>query len=498
MRKLAIVTFFAAVTFAATQLNFGIAHADIGPTPINSQGGTVRPASNTNVVMQDEKVVLTYAAPKGTGEDKTMDVHVTATFTMKNDAAPETMNVYFPSSDSTFVEGFEGKDITNFAVNGKEVTNTTNVAAGFGGSGSTIKAFWWSQNFPTGTTTINVSYDSQSNIRFGLFNLTYVLGTGRNWSGTIKNGEVDFVLPIKNIPQYAVTATPPILKASDLPYTLSGNTIKVNFSDYEPAADAAIALGVGDPDVINTVQQDIAAKPKTVDAYLSIANLFRSLSGGPHCVVCTKPAAAQADYYYTLALDAATNETELNKVFATYAWGDGTKNLTPLIDLFTYFARHQTCADSDSTCWENEMALTEVPFTFDTKTKLASYSDFLAKYACRERAYNTQMASIVEVYAGKTVSSCPVTTPSATTEPSQTKTTTAPSIPWLLIGLVSGGVVVLAAGIVTTVLIIRHRRKMVAPQGKQVAAPDNKNKTEPTNADSESETKPVPGKVKKT
>lgn len=458
------------------QLHPGIVKADVGPTPTPPQGGTLQPAVTTNVAMDDEKVTLTYGKPVTVSDPlanspKYMDVHVNAVFTMNNTGAAETIKVYFPASDADFVNGYSEEKIANFTVNGAAVTGLVDVPAGFGKEGTTIKAYQWQQTFPSGTSTLTVSYDSRSDYKYGYFYLTYVLGTGRNWAGNIKTGEVSFVLPA-NVPAYAVTAKPPILKASSLPYTLSGNTIKVSFTNYEPAADAAIDLGVNDLTTIAKVEAQATQKTQTLETYLTMANDLWALAQGPHCFMCTD-AATQAEKYYDLALDKATNQADLERVFTAYTWGANspTMTLTKLYQLFTTFASHKECGSTDTACWDQwENFNRTTPYAFNLTTGAPGHPDFLALYACRLRPYDKTNSETVETYAGKKLATCPIKTVSATTTPTtgsvQTSKTAAKKTDWKQIGIIAGGAVVVLGIVIFAVV---HRRSVMKPARKEGA-----------------------------
>ncbi|HEY5667648.1 MAG TPA: hypothetical protein VIR03_00625 [Candidatus Saccharimonadales bacterium] len=470
MRKY-ILLFVLIVGVCIGQLHPGIVKADIGPTSTPPQGGTLQPAATTNVAMDDEKVTLTYGQPRTISDplansSKYMDVHVNAVFTMNNTGAAETIKVYFPASDADFVNGYSEDKITNFTVNGAPLTGLVDVPAGFGKEGTTIKAYQWQQAFPSGTSTLTVSYDSRSDYKYGYFYLTYVLGTGRNWAGTIKTGEVNFVLP-SSVPAYAVTSKPPILKASSLPYTLSGNTIKVSFTNYEPAADAAIDLGVNDLTTIAKVEAQAAQKTQTLETYLTMANDLWVISQGPHCLMCTD-VASQAEKYYGLALDKATSQADVERVLMAYSWGANPPALTlaKLYGIFTTFAQHQDCDNTGASCDDWETLQRSTPFGFNASTKVVTHADFLALYACRLRPFDAANSAVVETYAGKKLATCPVKTVSATTTTPTTgnvqATKTAAKKPWLLPSIIAGGIVAFIA-LITLVVIIIKRRKAHRP-----------------------------------
>ncbi|MDI6740993.1 MAG: hypothetical protein QME74_11615, partial [Candidatus Edwardsbacteria bacterium] len=235
------------------------AYADVGPPPIFTQGGILdTEAESTNVSMARETVTLRYGLPREVGGDAVewygavteMPVHVTASFVMRNNGSEETISVYFPSNDAAFVGAGSGMDTTvdNFTVNGRTLgtENEANISVQIRGETQPILAYQWQQTFPPGQdTTINIEYDSRSGRDYGIYYLTYILGTGRGWQGPIGDGTVTFVLP-KPLTSYGLVDQPPFLEKTDLPYAVSGDSVTLALNNYEPDPDTVITLGVYD------------------------------------------------------------------------------------------------------------------------------------------------------------------------------------------------------------------------------------------------------------
>lgn len=491
-RCVKIATFIVSV-MAVTLLAAGAARADIGPAQIYAEGGALKPAANTNVSMESEKVVLTYKQPEKLSGDTgfmVMRAHVTAQFKMNNPSQnKQTMKLYFPADDAQYAGGMGvDTDITNFSVNGAKLTsNAVQVEVGsdtFGYSGKggsvNIKAYQWDQSFPAGETTITVEYDTMSGQQFEMYDLTYVLGTGRNWSGPIKQGEVDFVFPDKVQP-YAVTGDVPLLKENKLAYTIEDKTIKVAFTDYEPASGDVIVLGIADPTVVGQIEKAKQVKPQTVDSTINIASLFRGLSVGAHCYLCVDPAAEISKSYYTQAFNMAKSKDEVNKVMQSLAFGGQTgeyQTFAKMYEWFDYFTKNRACDVNDSNCSTEEYMFSNVtPFgpAQASFTSAPSNADLLALYACRLRPYDLTASVAVEDYANKRYESCPTKEPqtdqNAMTTPSETKlasqnTASQNQINWLLLaGIVAGSWVVLGVIIVVIAAISRHHRNKTAKRG---------------------------------
>lgn len=480
----------------------GMAKADIGPAQVYAEGGTLKPSAGTDISMDYEKVVLTYGQPQKMQDQTEADVipaHVVAQFKMNNPSKDDQkMKIYFPADDSQYVGGWgddKGKDITNFAVNGAKIgSGVVNVKIdkntfGYNNYDSlTIKAYQWDQTFKPGETTITVEYDTMSAKNFGVYNLTYVLGTGRGWSGPIKQGEVDFVFPDK-VQSYAVVDHAPRLKDNKLSYIIDDKTIKVAFTNYEPADGDAIALGISDPAAVSEIEKAKQVKPQTLDSTIRIAGLFRSLSGGGHCYLCVEPSAEVAKNYYSQAFSMASSKDELNKAMASLAFGNTPSEYQTwdkMFNWFSYFTEHRTCDTNDEMCNEDMYVFSNVmPFApSQLNSGLPSNADLLALYACRLRPYDFDKSVMVENYAGQRIESCPTKEPqadqNAMTTPGQTAGDTAKkqdaSMSWpLLLGVVAGSWLVLGAiiGLVAAVIKWHHHRKVVKTS-KQPKAKDAK------------------------
>jgi hypothetical protein len=474
-----------ALTIAASLFGVvGAGHADVGPSPVYSEGGILRPAGVTDIVMKSEKVTLTYSSPTTNKGEAVMKAHVVAQFKMNNPAASaKTMNVYFPSDDGQYAQGVGGADITNFTVDGKKLSSAlVDVSAGYH-TGSdpkstevTIRAYQWSQTFAAGESTVTVEYDTMAGKAYGMYDLTYVLGTGRNWSGVIGSGEVDFVLP-GDLPAYAVTGKAPMVKQNKLQFTVSGKTIKVAFTNYEPAADDVIVLGVGDPTVVANIEKLKQTKPQTLDTTLQIANNLRVLSSGAHCMLCTAPPSTEAETYYDKALDLSTTKDQLDSVLRAYAFGGSPAaddTLAKLFDWFAYFTPHHFCMDSDAACGEKQYMLDQTtPFSTPYGSSALTHTDFLALYACRVRPFDANGASLVENFIIKRLESCPVAqtkAPQATASGSSTGATKpAAKTDWALVGIIAAattGVVIVTLGIFVGARRYRNRKhKPVSHKG---------------------------------
>jgi hypothetical protein len=471
--------------FSLFALLFGVvgaAHADVGPMTVPAEGGTLRPAATTDVAMKAEKVTLTYAVPTGTGDSAVMKAHVVAQFTMNNPtAAPKTFNVFFPADDGQYLGNDSENLITNLTVNGSKVSGSTvGVASGFG---VTVKAYQWSQAFPAGDSTLNVEYDTVAHKRFGMFALTYVLGTGRNWAGAIGSGEVNFVLP-ENVQDYAVTDKMSLMKLNKLGHSVSGKTVKVAFTNYEPAANDVIVLGVGNPTDVAKIEQFRQTNPLTLEAALKTAEGIRGLSTGAHCFMCAEPAGAQAEAYYEKALGLATTKDQLEQVMGSYAYGGFTaeNTLAGLYGLFSYVSAHPDCSESDVECNDKTSQLGRDSIIGSTNT--AYRTNFLALYACRLRPFDMASATLVEDYAGKRLETCPALAAAAATQ-NQTAGSATPKATdktnWTQVGIIAGAAAA-AVVIIGVVTVLVRRRRRSAGAAKPVSS-DKKPAPETTPAD---------------
>lgn len=383
-------------------------YADLGVTPIYSQGGTLLAISpSTNVSMDYEKVILTYGQPqrkydnKGREWDATMTVHVSAVFKMKNNGTQvEKLTVYFPSSDSTFVGGSGGDDITNFKVNGKSLAKESlgNIPLIIEGNEEKILAYEWQETFnPQQINEITVEYDTKSGKDFEVYYLTYVLGTGRGWQRNIKQGEINFVLP-ENLVSYSVLNKAPMVKENKLPFKVFGNTVTVSFSEYEPSSDDVIVLGVYEFNKVGAIEQ-LKNEPQTFANVLKIAGLFRELSGGPHCAFCIGIASRNAEDYYNLALDKATSKDELNSVLKSFAYGDGDwGNASDLLKMISLKGCEVDNLECKANIYVDRDKLGETPFRLDVEKGQVGQSDFLIKYANKIQTYDTVISASINSY----------------------------------------------------------------------------------------------------
>lgn len=331
MTKIKALTFiFLAIVLSYSFAN--TAYADVGPVPVYPQGGNLQADSlSTKVSMDYEKVVLTYSKPN---TDKVMGIHVSAIFKMMNNGnETENISVFFPSDTGIFAQGFSSGDsqITNFKVNGKTLTkeNLKDIPVTItSGIEQTIPAYQWQETFiPQKENQITIEYDSEIHDETGynVYYLAYILGTGRGWQGTIKKGDISFVLP-EQVPAYAITSKPAQMGENKLPFKVEGNSINISFSNYEPDPNELILLGVYDFDVVNEIEQ-LKKESSTFANTLKIAGLFRNLTWDAHCVFCTAATTDEAKKYYSLALDKAASKDELNLALGSYTFGlNGSEN----------------------------------------------------------------------------------------------------------------------------------------------------------------------------
>ncbi len=468
--RIAAATLLLMLSTVGIQMPAKQVSADIGPATIYAQGGALQTTSSTEVAMEYEKVTLTYGQPveqkyQGYVVNGYMPVHVSAEFRMKNTGSSnEKLNIYFPLSDYLYVGGYseDTSNITNFKVNGNELplSSITNVPTTINGKTQSMPVYEWPQTFNAGSTTnISVEYDTKSGEDVEVFYLTYVLGTGRGWKGPIGSGEIKFVLP-QTLTNYSVVSKAPKIQENKIPYRISGNSIIVPLSNYEPEADDVIALGVYNQGIVSEIEQ-LKKQPATYANTLSIAKLFRGLSIGPHCAFCVDPAAQQAQNYYVSALDKASSKDELNAVLASYAYGGSSQD--PGLDkIFEYMAlatdKECDLEKYQCTTTEKDYLLFEMRDMALTKGSSNKYTkEFLTKYSCKIRAYDQATATTVDTFLGGP-SDCTVkkTAPTPTTSK---KDTTAKkqdnNKKYLIIGAVAA--VLLIAGI-TTFLIIRKKR----------------------------------------
>ncbi|HUC89577.1 MAG TPA: hypothetical protein VMR45_02145 [Patescibacteria group bacterium] len=468
---------------AGIQIPAKQAAADIGPAPIFAQGGSLQNSTAANdISMNYEKVTLTYGNPvremNGSQElSAYMPAHVSAIFKMKNTAnVAEKMDVYFPLSDSLFVGGYseDSSNITNFTVDDTELSrnNIVNIPTTINGQTQSMPVYQWEQNFAANsTTTISIEYDTKSGKDFNVYYLTYVLGTGRDWKGSITSGEIDFVLP-QSLTSYSVLNKAPLIDENKIPYKVSGNTITVPLSNYEPTSNDVIALGVYDPDTVKSIEL-LKKQPATFANSLKIAGMFRGLSTGGHCIFCTGSASQQAQNYYSLALDKATSKDEVNAVLTSYAYGDNTDPTYNTLDnLFAFFvlAKDKDCDLQKFECATQEKQsmleqMRDMPLWPSDQTTV-----FLTKYSCKMRAYDKTEATAVDTYLGKT-SDCTVKKNSSTnTTKTTSKTTAAKKDNKNKIILISSAAV-LGVGIIAVIVfvIIRKRRQHSATKSKPAA-----------------------------
>lgn len=390
----------------------GVVWADVGPPPIYSQGGAIHSSAlATNVSMEYEKVILTYGDPQrqyssfdGKEYLASMPVHVSAVFKMKNNGKNvERMNVFFPSNDSAFIGGTTGVDdiaLSNFRVNQKMLSkeSQTEIPLSINGKEEKILTYQWEEVFyPQQITEITVEYDTKSGKDYQVYYLTYVLGTGSGWQGTIKQGEINFILP-ENLTSYAVLNQAPMVKGNTFPFTTLGNTIIVRFSDYEPNSDDAIVLGVYEFDKIHQIES-LKKELQTFSNVLKIAELFKELSEGPHCDFCTGTASDFADQYYKLALDLARSKDELNAVLKSLVYGDGDRgNITDLIRYMSLDDCRVTDMDCKMSIYFERDKLGDTPFRLHRDNGEVGERDFLLKYGEKMQIYDTHVTASIHTY----------------------------------------------------------------------------------------------------
>lgn len=382
-----------------------VVEADIGPTYVYSQGGFLKPSAlKTNVSMNYENVVLTYGNEKYYGNEKTdsaigiyLPVHVSAVFRMFNNGnQPEKIDVYFPSSDGFFVGSISAwGSLTNFKVNGKLLSEENITALHLildeEAGEVPVEVYKWEETFePQKETEIKIEYDTRSGGDYSVYYLTYVLGTGREWAGSIKEGHITFVFPYV-LTDYSIVDHAPVLKENKIPYTVSENKVIVDFLDYEPDADTAIALGMYFPSRVEAIES-LKKEPQTFDNVLKLAEWFRVLSQGPHRAFYTGKAADISKDYYNKSLDLASSEAELNKVLLSFVYGaDSGETIDDLFQFFKYIP--MICTEAGSDC---EYAHVRNQYNFLSD---ASYDDLvlevLTKYENKMTQYNPESAEIV-------------------------------------------------------------------------------------------------------
>lgn len=489
--KIILLSFFFLILL--TKVSISNVFADVGAAPVYSQGGSIQSSlPSTNVSMDYEKVILTYGSPQrkystfdGKEFDATMPVHVSAVFKMKNNGSQtETMNVYFPSNDSAFIGGWGGDDLTNFKVNGKLLSKDTQtqIPITIDGKEEKILAYQWSETFNgQQITEITVEYDTKSGKDYQVYYLTYVLGTGRAWQGNIRQGEISFVLP-ENLSSYSILNKAPMVKENKIPFKVSGNTVTVNISEYEPNSDDAIVLGVYEFNIVNQIEQ----LKKETDSFtntLKIAGLFRQLSGGPHCAFCTGVASENAKNYYNSALNKASSKEELNFVLKSFAYGDGDwGNVNDLLKMISLSECETDNNECKASVYMDRDKLGETPFRLDWNTGEVGESVFLLNYAKKIQSYDQTISLSInkfisgakaindywkqknpqnQVVGSPTPIKPTISLPSKAQEPANVNQKQN-SYFKLIIGLISTIVVVVLALI--AFLIIRNKRK----QRKQI------------------------------
>ncbi|MDD5040708.1 MAG: hypothetical protein PHY34_06205 [Patescibacteria group bacterium] len=387
------------------------ASADVGPPPVFTQGGIVQTdAEATNVTMASEDVVLKYSQPQQDDMwGEVMPVHVTATFIMRNTGTEaETLRVYFPSSDSAFVSGFEGGygTVENFTVNGRVLGegDLGHLTANIDNEEQSIRVYQWQETFlPGEDTTLAISYDAKSGKDYEVYYLTYVLGTGRGWKGPIGSGTVKFEMP-ETLTDYSVVEDVPLVGENVLPFTVVGNTITVPLKDYEPESDTVIVLGVYDFDLVNQAE-NLKGNAASFGNTLELASALRALSGGPHCAFCTGKAADMALSDYSEALEQASSQDELDRTLASFMFGDA-----QLYDGWTPPTPSETkalfsfpdCAADDTNCrydlYFDRGGLGDTPLTIDYATHTLKHEDFLELYVSKIRPYDSATADAIERY----------------------------------------------------------------------------------------------------
>ncbi len=467
------------------------ASADVGPAQINPQGGSlISGSSSTNVELEYEKVTLTYGKPQrmpyyGSYRDY-MPVHVTGVFWLKNTGSTgEKLDVYFPASDYLFVGGYNEMEnqITNFKVDdgsgmssGAISPPLTTLPTDINGKTQSMPVYHWQENFNGGISTkrLFIEYDTTSAKSMNVYYLTYVLGTGRGWKGPIGKADITFVMP-QNITNDLVISKAPLIEENKLPYKVSGNSINFTLTEYEPEANDAIALGIYDLDAVNAIEE-LKKQPNTLENTIKIANSYRSLSVGAHCIFCTGSAAQQAKNYYSAALDKAKSKEELNTVLRAFAYGDSTYPAYNTELIFSYFtlAKDPDCkiGDGEFSCSnaDKEKQLNDTYAIYIAMADPSNYKDVLTKYSCKIRAYDKASATAVDAFLGSP-SDCSVkkATTQTTTSKNDTKNTADDNK--RLIIITSAAVLVTGLVAVAVFMIIRKRRRTNA---KDTAQPTEK------------------------
>lgn len=304
-------------------------NADIAAPEIPQQGGNIY-TTNTKVSMEAEKVVITYKPDKTkAGYQELATADVVAIFTMKNNSnQDESIKIYFPVDNSFFLKGEMPlhDSIYNFKVDGQTLSKQSLSDVDY--KGKPLQSFVWDETFPANQEkTISIKYTTNiADLSYGIYSrvdsVTYVIGTGSTWYGSIGKGEITFVLPITlhdySFPEDIYVGGLVLGGAGTLKPTVKDNTVTYNFENYEPASDEIIDLQTYHLDILKTIESQKAKFQDIYEDNLKLGDLFSTLSVGPHCVYCSNPAADIAKNYYNSALAKATSKTQVIDVVDSY------------------------------------------------------------------------------------------------------------------------------------------------------------------------------------
>ena len=216
---------------------------------------------------------------------------------------------------------------------------------------------------------------------------------GEDWQGDIKEGEVNFVLP-EEVAPYSIVKEGPSVSGNTYPYKISGKTITVSFTNYEPLSDAVILYAVFDSAIVKKIE-DLKKMRQYFPILLEIAALYRKLAQGVHCEFCVDKAADLAIDYYIVALDKAVSKTELDAALNSSVYGDYGEGVK-VSDLLGHM-RFKDCADADYECISNVYHDRGGPLGGGVYLD----SEILNNYALKARKYDSSIHNQVVAFSQK-------------------------------------------------------------------------------------------------
>jgi len=416
-----IISFFLAslVLFLSQTSNI---FADVGMSDYFSHGGIISTDQpQTNVSMDYEKVVVSYRL-----DGEKLIGHVSAVFIMNNDSLQkETINVFFPIWDFLGYSTNDHLEIKNFVVNGVRFNEDQKTDLSFfserDNQQSTMPVYEWKEEFELNTEKkITIEYDVEAAKNYEFYYLSYVLGTGSSWKGSIKQGEVEFVLPM-NIPDYAVVTydkTPEsTLSSRDYAnrfykgsYQVIDNKILVKFADYEPRKEEVIFFGISDLNIVQQIE-NLKLQKQSFTNTLKIANLFRDLSVGVKCRLCIEPSSSLSKEYFNKAIELASSKEELIEVLEVFVFGNFAYDSDGSVssEVIDRMKRIQACAE-DLECLnkyytadpleENSFDRTTIGSDYlgiENKNTIRNV-EFLQNVSEKMRQYDAELADLIEYY----------------------------------------------------------------------------------------------------